>query len=1027
MDSFLKSSRITKSVYLFLLFFSTLTLSAQSSFKFYDEISLPQTDAWNFIRQGDVSPSLYTGTINLSIPIYNFKDKDFNFPLVATYSSNGNTPNQLPGILGPGWNLQLGGCITLETNGIPDYGENVKHVPGFYSMHTDFYHNGFEPAKWWRFMYSLLQNGSGTGAPEILWCPGTKPTNNHQGELDTQPDIFHFTIPGHSGSFHLGFRGNVVFYNTTADPEGYKLDIETRELSSGTYGFTRFNKLTITTPDGYKYIFFGYPEYDSVDLAKSGERIGYDMITAWHLNRIESPNGRWAAFSYNSYEHTTYTPGNIRTSGGVEDTQYYFEDPIIPYYNASGKTDDNRSQERETRNAVLTNITLSDGSYISLTYNVLNSSSGDEYRQDPASSISTYSNTIRLNTISVVKAGSNSQVANASFTYARNTNGAKTNYLQSITIQGEGTYSFQYVGWNDSSKPYPHHNCFQVDHWGYFNGKEGLYYPTSQFNVNTQDEVITGQSRDADANYAIRGMIERITYPTGGYSTFEYEPHDYSVAVSRTYDTLYTKCFQPRLIEKTGTAGGLRIKKISSYLSNGTLNLEKNYTYKDALGKSSGILTWVPRYKVQFSCQATNNLKENSSYYSSSLQDYGFANVEYHYATEHLKDSTRTLNIFTSSADGKWFKDELNVAWESSEKEKALLANGQTAEWNMYPYYGQPLKSVHFAVAPVTSFQSQRGQLRESRVYKNDTTLSASWIQKTDFLIDSLAFTQLPCYLVRRFGTYPIFTGKHMPKENVSISRSDDMKDEKIVKSLLKYNRFKEVIQSTQITPEGDSVFTEYTHLRDLTDSAIQANTVFAAMKRKNILNLPLEVKTYRKAVGGNKEMISGTRCTYSIIPFTSDTLIKPTLVEVYDTESQTWKTEAKLISYDAFGNITQLEDNLENTVSYLWSSDGQYLLLQTKGLTQSQLLQYISNPSSITAANGIPDSQEAQLRNAFPNAEITTIKYTCGFGPQRIRDNTGMTTEYTYTQWGKLKETKRYKTDLTTVKAEKNTYSNDN
>ncbi|MBP5228730.1 MAG: hypothetical protein J6Z32_01105, partial [Bacteroidales bacterium] len=82
-------------------------LSAQSSFKFYDEISLPQTDAWDFIRQGDVSPSLYTGTINLSIPIYSYKDKDFNIPIVATYSSNGNTPNQLPGILGPGWNLEL--------------------------------------------------------------------------------------------------------------------------------------------------------------------------------------------------------------------------------------------------------------------------------------------------------------------------------------------------------------------------------------------------------------------------------------------------------------------------------------------------------------------------------------------------------------------------------------------------------------------------------------------------------------------------------------------------------------------------------------------------------------------------------------------------------------------------------------------------------------------------------------------------------------------------------------------------------
>ena len=68
---------------------------AQSTFKFYDDISLPQTDAWNFVRQGEVSPSMYTGTINLSVPIYEYKDKDFSIPIVATYSSNGNQPTRL--------------------------------------------------------------------------------------------------------------------------------------------------------------------------------------------------------------------------------------------------------------------------------------------------------------------------------------------------------------------------------------------------------------------------------------------------------------------------------------------------------------------------------------------------------------------------------------------------------------------------------------------------------------------------------------------------------------------------------------------------------------------------------------------------------------------------------------------------------------------------------------------------------------------------------------------------------------------
>ena len=66
---------------IFFLFFHVCY--PQSDFKFYDEVTLPQTDAWNFIRQGDIAPSMYTGTLNVSVPIYEFRDNDFHIPLVA--------------------------------------------------------------------------------------------------------------------------------------------------------------------------------------------------------------------------------------------------------------------------------------------------------------------------------------------------------------------------------------------------------------------------------------------------------------------------------------------------------------------------------------------------------------------------------------------------------------------------------------------------------------------------------------------------------------------------------------------------------------------------------------------------------------------------------------------------------------------------------------------------------------------------------------------------------------------------------
>ncbi len=1008
--------------------FTTSILRSQSTFKFYDDISLPQTDAWNFVRQGEVSPSMYTGTINLSVPIYEYKDKDFTIPIVATYSSNGNTPNQLPGILGPGWNLDLGGCITIETNGIPDYGENVKHVQGFYTVHKNNPFTYHQPAKWWRFMFSLFDSGSGTGAPEILWVPGTIPTHNHTGELDAQPDIFHFSVPGHSGKFHLGFHGDVIFYDTPLNPTGYKLQIDTVPLSTSPYHFSKFRKITLTTPDGYRYIFDGYPEYPSVDLAKSGERSTYDIITAWHLTRMEAPDGRWAAFQYSALLHSTYAPGSAMVKGGVTDSQYYTAPPIISHYSATEIQNTDRIRRNDTRTAKLDLITFSDGSAIRLMYTVKDSSNGDQYKENPASSlIKGYANTVRLSDIYVTKAGNPDNVARASFTHERNTNGGRTNYLQSITVSGIGTYSFNYIGWNDASRPYPLQNTFSVDHWGYFNGKNNsAFYPATNANTGAPDESTAGSIRNPDPSYAILGMIEKITYPTGGYTTFEYEPHNYATAIVRKKDSDYYRNYTPHHVEAYGFAGGLRIKKISSFLANGTPSLEKTYRYEDSRGKTSGILIWSPRYSINFKCKAGYGLQEESSYASSSLQDYGFTGIEYWCVQECLKDSTKTVNVFTSCADGKGFMDIRGA--DPGVMERALSTAQQPIEWEMYPLGISTVNDVHFKVTPVTSFQSQRGQLKERIVFKNDTTRSASLIETTSFKLDTTSFTELPCYLVRMFSTYRIFTGKHLPKETVTATRDNSMETEKLTSKTFTYNPFWEVTRSAQATPEGDSLIYEYTHLRDLEDNVINASTVYSAMKRRNILTLPLDEKIYRKQAGQTQRtLISGKKCTYALFPNGTDTLILPTLIETYDLTTQAWKKEAEILSYDSFGNITQLRDADGRTVSYLWSADGQYLILQAKGLTLTQIQQLVTNSGNISAATGIPDSQETSLRNAFRDADITTIKYLCGVGPQRIRDAAGNTTEYTYTRWGKLKQTRRYRTATSSENIDRNTYSNDN
>ena len=53
----------------------------------------PQTpDVWNMIRYGDANIDYYSGTLGLGIPVYTYKDSDFEIPVSIDYASNGYQP-----------------------------------------------------------------------------------------------------------------------------------------------------------------------------------------------------------------------------------------------------------------------------------------------------------------------------------------------------------------------------------------------------------------------------------------------------------------------------------------------------------------------------------------------------------------------------------------------------------------------------------------------------------------------------------------------------------------------------------------------------------------------------------------------------------------------------------------------------------------------------------------------------------------------------------------------------------------------
>lgn len=88
-------------------------------FSFNPDIT-PSTETFQIQKYGNIAPSLYTGAMSFSIPLYVYQDEDFEIPLTLMYSFDGYRPDVHSGTVGYGWALECGGSVTREVRGYPD-------------------------------------------------------------------------------------------------------------------------------------------------------------------------------------------------------------------------------------------------------------------------------------------------------------------------------------------------------------------------------------------------------------------------------------------------------------------------------------------------------------------------------------------------------------------------------------------------------------------------------------------------------------------------------------------------------------------------------------------------------------------------------------------------------------------------------------------------------------------------------------------------------------------------------------------
>ena len=547
------------------LFLSVLSVNADNV---QDKLNLDyfrSPEAAAFKKYGEESVNEYTGTADISVPLYTIKCKDIEIPLVLRYDASGIKVEQEASWVGLGWNLMVGGCINYVCAGDLDQKMDCSSISTktwteyLTTMHTysggrQYFHYGQDNIYKWMdsvphsfaFDYPYTENLSQEMQNYLMWGYGER-------------DFYSVNVLGKSFKFFID-PATLNYYIIGEAGEGYKIDFgQDPDDKKGIGQPVNIDKWTITDSNGYIYIFNNANKI----LSNDGK---FEYNSSWYLAEIQSPLGEKVELSYTKpYKRTereriiesyTYISNTVNNS----DIQYASERGY-KRYGHNGRVSNSYLKEIKTNNQIVT-------------FSTTESKECSGMRLDSIT-VKPRNNKTVIKTI---------RFSYGSFEYDKNVGGnyapakdataelrLKLNNVKEIASSETLTTSFEY---NDNVKLPSKRSCAQ-DFWGYYNGQDNpstslaygsevsrhtmLPTPTSFMTSNykaASNEIknFKGANRNSDGNFMQAAMLTRIVYPTGGYTIYEYEPNsivasdykqslEYEEFLKRPYDVNVLKTF----------------------------------------------------------------------------------------------------------------------------------------------------------------------------------------------------------------------------------------------------------------------------------------------------------------------------------------------------------------------------------------------------------------------------------------------------------------------------------------------------
>jgi hypothetical protein len=465
-------------------------------------------------RYGLANANLTDGAFTTQIPVYQYKTKNLTVPITLSYSTNGLQVNKVASRVGMDWSLMVGGSIGKMVLGGPDDGVSWASYPSDWPSTTG----------------STLR---------------TFVDNIVNGSVETIPDIYNFNFNGYSGRF-LYINGQVI-----------KLEQNSLNIVKNS------NSFEVTDNSGTKYLFNDTEESQSTSDCSSGPYGGAGwMKNAWLLSKIIHPLGDTIFFKYKQVTYS-YASGESQTYTSAVESSEGADACVCPDPTPSVKC----KSTIQNHGLLLDKIYSNYRGLVQFRYMERQDITGDS----AVLGIQVY-DAIANSLGSTITYFNTAPVKNFWFEYDISTgisgptvtNNSKRIFLQSFQDceNSSGlckTYLFNY----NKLDSLPKRLSYSQDHFGYYNGKNNFSLIPAPTNTVHYNRFVTYGfgDRRPDPEYAQRGCLSKITYPTGGTDSIVYESHTvYHTAGSFNCTNLN--------VQKSAEAdGNSQLKKVYKYYS----------------------------------------------------------------------------------------------------------------------------------------------------------------------------------------------------------------------------------------------------------------------------------------------------------------------------------------------------------------------------------------------------------------------------------------------------------------------------